>query len=128
VAAKKTKPERLRTGDAHRAEIDLMLKGRDRLLDGKAPKRRRSSKRKPMTLASVARSVDPDLASAHVKASQPVLQLTVPTKVQKSGMWFTVAAHETGESLFLRLPAAVSVRKERLNEALKLLRRLHELG
>lgn len=125
MAAKK-KPERLRTGDVHRAEIDLMLKSKDLLLEGEVPKHRRSSKR--MTLASVARSVDPDLASAHVKASQPFLQLIVPTKIQNSGTRFTVAAHDAGESLYLRLSSAVSVPKKRLNDALKLLRSLHELG
>lgn len=95
-----------------------------------APKRRRSSKRsptKPVTLEVLAKMVDSDLASARVKNSQPVLQLTVPTKPQKEGLWFTVAAHDAGEAVYLRLSSAISVPKDNLNEALKLLRRLHEL-
>lgn len=94
------------------------------------PQRRRSSKRKPtkpVTLDSLAKMVDPDLASARVKNSQPVLQLTVPTKPQKEGLWFTVTVHDAGEHVYLRLTSAVSVPKDRLNEALRLLRRLHEL-
>lgn len=89
-----------------------------------APKRKPT---KPMTLDALAKVVDPDLASARMKESQPILQLTVPTKPQREGLWFTVAAHDAVEHVHLRLPAAVSVPKKRLNEALKLLRRLHEL-
>jgi len=96
----------------------------------KAAAKRRSSKRRPMGLSAVARFIDADVASSLEEASRPTLRITVPFKARKGqldGQRFTVMAQDGGPYVHLRLPVVTAVPKERINEALKLLRRLHEL-
>jgi uncharacterized membrane protein len=88
--------------------------------------KKKSAAKKPVSLEAVVRLVDTDLASARVKSPQPVLDLFVPTKPLPAGSFFRVVGEDAGDSVYLRL-AAIRVPKARINDAIKMLRRLHEL-
>jgi len=95
----------------------------------KAAPKRRSSKRAPMTLAAVRRFLDDGITTAEYVPRETV-RVTVPMKKKSYplGLFFVVLMEDAHQNVFLRLPSTVSVPKDRVNDALKLLRRLHELS
>jgi len=82
-----------------------------------------------MTLAAVRRFLDISI-TPEVYVPRETVRLTVPMKKKGSplGLSFVVLMEDAHQNVYLRLPSTVSVPKERVNEALKLLRRLHELS
>jgi outer membrane lipopolysaccharide assembly protein LptE/RlpB len=94
-------------------------------------KRRRSSKKAPMSMAFVRRMLEQNGVGVQEERSVPTLRLHVKLKAKnKFGVAssFYVEAREVGEFMWLGVRQSISVPKERMGDALKLLQRLHELG
>jgi hypothetical protein len=93
----------------------------------KKPKRRRSSKRRPMTMTEVRRFLTEDGIVSREEMPVAEVRLEVPMKKADFRGKFHVIMSDGKEKAYLRCSVSVSVSKERVGDALRLLRRLHEM-
>jgi hypothetical protein len=87
-------------------------------------------KKKPMTIVALRRSLTEADVEIHDEPPEPYMRLRVSIGRERKGLpggSFYVRMRDADENAFLDMNLVVSVPKHRVVEALKLLRRLHEL-